>query len=87
MVVRHGPLVPFKDAEPQTQADYLAGLAAQRGIDGNPAVWFCTICEQRIDGDDILIVYNVPTPIPYCTTVIAPDVACVGHGPALVPAE
>ena len=55
MQVHHGPLVPFNEAEPQTKADFLAGLSTQRNLDGNPKVWLCTVCEARIKGDDILI--------------------------------
>lgn len=80
-----GPLVPFRQAEPQTQQDFLAGLP-KRGLSGNPPAWQCTVCEERTDGEDILISYNVPTPIPYCPTETGPHTSCAGYGPALVPA-
>lgn len=80
------PRVPFKQANPQTQAAFLAGLRELRGLDANPEVWLCTVCEEKINGNDILISYDVPTPIPYCTTETGPDESCPGYGPALIPA-
>lgn len=78
-------LVPFSGANPETQAAYLAGLR-QRGYDDNPEVWHCNVCGEEIDGQDILISYDVPTPIPFCTTETGPSKSCAGHGPDLVPA-
>jgi len=76
-----GPLVPFKQANPDTQANYLAGLLDLRGLAGNPDVWLCNVCGERIDGDNILISYNVQQSIPFC-----PTETCGGYGPDLVPA-
>ena len=81
------PLVPFHQANPETRDAFLAGLRDMRGLDGNPAVWQCTVCRERIEGDDVLISYNVPRPIPYCTTETEPGRSCAGSGPDLVPAE
>lgn len=77
-----GPLVPFRQAEPPTRAAYLAGLHDLRGLDGSPDEWMCTVCSETVSGDDVLISYNVPTPIPFCATS-----TCGGYGPALVPAR
>jgi NAD-dependent SIR2 family protein deacetylase len=60
-------LVPFHQADPDTQAAYLKGLHSQRGLDGNPETWHCIRCSENTPGDDILISYDVgDTPIPYC---------------------
>lgn len=81
------PLVPFRQADHETQDAFLAGLHDMRGLGGNPAAWQCTVCKERIGGDDVLISYNVPRPIPYCTTEAKPGRSCAGSGPDLVPAE
>ena len=86
MTVMSPPLTPFKDAHPETREAYLSGLARLRDINGNPEVWHCTVCDADIDGDDVLISYNVPTPFPYCTTETGPDKSCAGSGRDLVPA-
>jgi len=83
--VIHGPLVPFKLAAPRTRADYLAALLAQRRLPGNPRTWQCNVCGERIAGDEVLISYDVPAPIPYCTTTTNRDRSCAGYGPSLVP--
>jgi hypothetical protein len=80
-----GPLVSYKNAEPQTKAAYLAGLLQLRGLDGNPHVWLCTVCGEKTCGDDIHISYNVPTPIPFCLNETGPGKSCRGYGPDLVP--
>lgn len=87
MTVMSPPLIRFKDAQPETREAYLSGLARLRKINGNPEVWHCTICGADIDGDDVLISYNVPTPFPYCTTETGPVKSCAGSGTDLVPAE
>lgn len=81
-----GPLVSYKNAEPQTKAAYLAGLLQLRGLDANPDVWLCTVCGEKTDGDDIHISYNVPMPIPFCLKETRPGKPCGGYGPDLVPA-
>jgi hypothetical protein len=79
------PLVPFKQADPETQQAFVTGLRA-RGIEGNLDAWLCTICGATISGDDVLISYGVPTPYPYCTTMTGPHESCTGQHMALVPA-
>lgn len=74
-----GPLVPYEQAEPQTQ-DFLEGLLRLYGLQGNPRAWRCTVCGQTTAGNDILITYNVPTPIQIC-----PTKTCGGYGPQQVP--
>jgi hypothetical protein len=81
-----GPLVPYKNAEPQAKAAYLAGLLQLRGLGANPDVWLCTVCGEKTNGDDIHISYNVPTPIPFCLKETAPGRSCAGYGPGLLPA-
>lgn len=81
-----GPLVPYKKAAAETQAAYLAGLLQLRGLDDNPAVWLCTVCGEKTDGNDIYISYGVPTPIPFCPKETGPGGSCRGYGPDLVPA-
>lgn len=76
-----GPLVPYQQAQPQTRADFLAGLDMLYGLDGNPEAWRCTLCGETVTGNEVLITYNVPTPIQVC-----PSEGCSGHGPRLVPA-
>ena len=58
-----GPLVPYEQAEPPTRADFLEGLLRLYRLEGNPGAWRCTVCRQATAGNDILITYNVPTPI------------------------
>lgn len=74
-------LVPYRDAETQTRADFLDGLRSLYELDGNPRTWRCTVCGETTEGDEILITYNVPTPIQVC-----PGKTCGGYGPQLVPA-
>lgn len=81
------PLVPFRQANRETQDAFLSGLRDIRGLDDNPSAWQCTVCKERIEGDDVLISYNVPRPIPYCTTETEPGRSCAGTGPDLVPVE
>lgn len=76
--------MPYKDADAETQARFLAGLK-RRGLDGNPD-WHCTLCGENTAGDDILITYNVETPVPQCPTKPEQDRICAGFGPDLVPA-
>lgn len=76
-----GPLVPYQQAEPQTRADFLEGLHRLYEFDGNPETWLCRACGELTAGDDILITYNVPTPIQVCPKT------CGGYGPQLVPAH
>jgi len=76
-----GPLVPYQQAEPQTRANFLEGLHRLYEFDGNPGAWRCTVCGETTAGDDVLITYNVPTPIQVC-----PASTCGGYGPQLVPA-
>jgi hypothetical protein len=52
---------------------------------GNPD-WHCTVCGENTAGDDILITYNVETPLPQCPTKPERDRICAGFGPDLVPA-
>lgn len=85
MTVMSPPLVPFKDAHPEIQKAFQSELAWLRKINGNPGVWHCTICGADIDGDDVLISYDVPTPFPYCTTETGPDKSCAGSHTDLVP--
>ena len=75
------PLVPYGEASPETRADYLKGLHDLRGLDGNPEAWHCTRCGETIPGEEILISYDVPTPIPFC-----PSQDCTSYGPELKPA-
>ncbi len=79
------PLVPYRDAEPETQAAFVAGLERQRGLDGNPETWHCTVCGKDTDGNDILITYNVETPMPQCPIKPSKEEICVGYGPDLIP--
>jgi len=74
-------LVPYHEARPETRAAYLEGLRDQRGLDGNPEAWTCVVRGETTAGDDILISYDVPTPIPFC-----PTTNCRGYGPHLKPA-
>ena len=75
-------LVPFHQADPETQAAYRVGLMKQRNLDSNPITWVCTRCGTSTPGDEILISYDVgDTPIPYC-----PAEGCTAYGPELRPA-
>lgn len=76
-----GPLVPYEQAEPNTRTDFLKGLLRLYGLEGNPGAWRCTVCGHTTAGNDILITYNVPTPIQVC-----PTKTCGGYGPQLGPA-
>jgi hypothetical protein len=86
-ITASGPVVPgrflvrFGQAEPETKADFLTGLRELRGLDGNVGEWLCASCNRTISGDDLLISYRAPPPMPVCTTS-----SCRGYGPALVPA-
>jgi hypothetical protein len=76
-------LVPFNEANPETQAAYLNGLKILYELDGNPEAWCCSRCGQTTQGDDILISYDVgDTPIQFCA-----NQKCTAYGPALKPAE
>ncbi len=75
-------LVPFHQADPETQAAYRVGLMKQRNLDSNPITWVCTRCSTSTPGDEILISNDVgDTPIPYC-----PAEGCTAYGPELRPA-
>lgn len=75
------PLVPFAEANPDTQDDFLRGLRDLRNIDGNPEAWQCAACGETTPGAAILISYGVgDTPIPFCATP-----GCPGYGPDLKP--
>jgi|HubBroStandDraft_2_1064218.scaffolds.fasta_scaffold1880540_1 hypothetical protein len=75
------PLVPFNQANPDTQAAYLKGLKSQRDLDGNPEAWECARCGEATPGDLILISYGIgDTPIPYCAAQ-----GCAAYGPELKP--
>ena len=74
-------LVPYHQADPETQAAYHAGLQRLRNLDALPEAWTCTRCGAITLGEDILISYDVgDTPIPYC-----PTEGCTAYGPELKP--
>jgi hypothetical protein len=79
------PLVPYKDANPDTRDDFHAGLITRWGIDGLPD-WDCRGCGERSKGGSVLLSYNVPAPIAYCPNKLDSGKLCLTHNPDLVPA-
>lgn len=76
------PLVPYLEAAEDTRAAYLDGLRVLRSLNANPVAWHCRVCGEDTSGDQVLISYNVPTPITFC-----PTDGCAGYGPDLTEIE
>jgi hypothetical protein len=80
-------LVPYRDANQETKAAYLAGLRRWRQLEANPPGWKCAVCGKTTAGDDILISYGeqIAMPLPYCPQTGDDGTSC--NSGQLQPAE
>jgi hypothetical protein len=81
MTMPRTSVVAYMEAREETRAAYLAGLRTLRGLEANPAAWYCRVCRKNTPGSQVEISYDPgETPITFC-----PTERCTGYGPDLTP--